>query len=226
MNKMKTQMMKWSFLIMVTCLWCRAAVTWENKELQVTAVPGQERIDFTFPFKNEGSAPVQLSAPTASCDCTLATLEKTTYAAGEAGVIKGSYDLAGRSGVNGVTITVRGSELSGENRRSFVGTLKLHVTIPQSVKITPSITLWRKDAKAEPKSIRFEVDKSYPLELKFVKISNGSFKSDWRVVQPGQLYELVVTPTVPLEAGSAMITVDASVPGDKRIEFHAHLLVR
>jgi hypothetical protein len=205
---------------------CLASVKWEATELKFETALGAPKHEFAFAFKNEGGLPVEFDSPSATCGCTLTKLDKVVYLPGESGVLKGTYSTSGRYGLNVVAIKVNGNEVDGEVRRPFADTLKLIVSVPQVVTITPGITLWRKDVEPSTKTIRFEVNPAYPLPLKLANVSNEAFSTEWLEIEAGQVYELVVAPTSTLEAQRAVVTVEGANADGKIMRFRAHLIIR
>lgn len=60
-----------------------------------------------FAFKNSGDAPLVIVSAVASCGCTSPEYPRQPIAPGEKGVIKVTYNPAGRPGEFSKTITVR-----------------------------------------------------------------------------------------------------------------------
>ena len=223
---MKRMMLKLWAIVCIVCSCAYAGVKWDSQVIDVQAKPGDEWIEFAFPFKNGGALPVHLEAPVASCDCTLVELKTFTFSKGESGEIRGIYDLAGRRGQYAVTITVKGAEVDGQTRRPFTDTLRLNVTVPEVVKVSPGVTLWRKNSVAEAKTIRFEVNEPFLMPLKLAKVSRETFAGEWKEVEKGKAYELLVTPASTGEVGSAMVTIEGVTENGKTLRFYAHLIIR
>lgn len=211
---------------MLTVLPSSAGVEWETQELKFESPVGAAAVGFTFAFTNKGNLPVEFDTPSASCGCTLAKFEKIIYASGESGVLKGTYSASGRRGLNTVTIMVKGNEIDGEVRRPFAEALKLIVTVPEVVKITPGIVLWKKDAERVTKTIRFEINEALSLPLALASINPETFSGEWTTLAEGKVYELKVTPTSTAEAARAMVTVEGVNDDGKTLRFYAHLMIR
>jgi len=65
-----------------------------------------ENLDVSFRFKNTGTKPLVISNVTASCGCTVPETPKKPYAPGETGVIKASFNSAGKPGTQSKQVTV------------------------------------------------------------------------------------------------------------------------
>ena len=59
-----------------------------------------ETLDVSFHFKNTGKKPLVISRVWAQCGCTVAETPQQPYGPGETGVIKASFNSAGKPNVN------------------------------------------------------------------------------------------------------------------------------
>jgi hypothetical protein len=225
-SSFKTQLFVYILLGISTSARCKGDVEWGKDNLTVTAPLDAAIVAFTFDFKNNGKLPVEFVSPIASCGCTSIKLDKSTYAPGESGVLKGTYNTRGRRGVNSVTITAKGAELDAGVRRPFSDTLNLRVVIPEVVKISHGITLWRMNSEVVAKTIRFEVNEARLLALKLAKIDNKNFEGKWKEIQAGRIYELKVLPASTAQSQQAMVTVEGMDETGKTLRFYVHLIIR
>lgn len=65
-----------------------------------------ENLNVSFRFKNTGSKPLVISNVTASCGCTVPETPKKPYAPGETGVIKASFNSAGKPNLQSKQVNV------------------------------------------------------------------------------------------------------------------------
>ena len=63
-------------------------------------------LEVSFRFKNVGDKPLVISNVSASCGCTVPETPKKPYAPGETGVIKASFNSAGKSGAQAKQVNV------------------------------------------------------------------------------------------------------------------------
>lgn len=187
---------------------CQAKIKWDSNELKLGADLGGRTCEFAFVFTNVGKLPIEFDTPSASCACTLVEFDETVFLPGESGVVKGTYNTSGRRGSNRVTITASGNEIDGEVRRPFADKLKLIVMVPEIVKITPGIILWRKSEGISTKTIRFEINKASPVSLKQANVSTNAFLTEWREIKAGESYELLASPISTAEGQRAVVTVE------------------
>ncbi len=65
-----------------------------------------ENLNVSFRFKNTGTKPLVISNVTASCGCTVPETPKKPYAPGETGVIKASFNSAGKPNMQSKQVNV------------------------------------------------------------------------------------------------------------------------
>ena len=65
-----------------------------------------ENLEVSFRFKNVGDKPLVISNVSASCGCTVPETPKKPYQPGETGVIKASFNSAGKSGAQAKQVNV------------------------------------------------------------------------------------------------------------------------
>ena len=65
-----------------------------------------DNLNVSFRFKNTGTKPLIISNVTASCGCTVPETPKKPYAPGETGVIKASFNSAGKPNMQSKQVTV------------------------------------------------------------------------------------------------------------------------
>ncbi|MGY8692847.1 MAG: DUF1573 domain-containing protein, partial [Verrucomicrobiia bacterium] len=59
------------------------ALSWEKTIVEVDAEIGQGEVNAYYPFTNTSDSSITITKSTASCGCTVPSLEKDTYAPGE-----------------------------------------------------------------------------------------------------------------------------------------------
>ncbi|MED5258569.1 MAG: DUF1573 domain-containing protein, partial [Verrucomicrobiota bacterium] len=74
-------------------------ISFENKEIEITAAADQEKVTFVFPFKNEGSTPVTIIDVNLTCSCLSAKTDKEIYSSGEKGQLKAIFSIGSFTGI-------------------------------------------------------------------------------------------------------------------------------
>jgi len=82
-----------------------------------------DNLDVSFRFKNTGSKPLVISKVWAQCGCTIPETPQKPYAPGETGVIKASFNSAGKPGINTKEVYLTA------NTNPETTTLKFHVEV-------------------------------------------------------------------------------------------------
>ena len=59
-----------------------AQITFEDKEIEITARADQEKVKFVFPFKNSGNEAVEIINVNLTCSCLSAKTDKEKYSPG------------------------------------------------------------------------------------------------------------------------------------------------
>ena len=115
-----------------------AGLQWDNPEQTFAVKPADASVVAKYRFTNTGTNPVTIDSVRTSCGCTTATLTKKEYLPGESGEIEAHFDIGGRVGHQEKSILVTTSDAPQKP-----DVLHLIVNIPESVKITPEMVLWR-----------------------------------------------------------------------------------
>ena len=78
-----------------------------------------DNLNVSFRFKNTGSKPLVISNVTASCGCTVPEVPKKPYAPGKTGVIKASFNSAGKPNMQSKQVTVYANTNPAMNTLTF-----------------------------------------------------------------------------------------------------------
>lgn len=85
----------------------KAVINFDVKEHDFGKINEKDgNVTYVFVFTNKGNAPLVINRVQASCGCTTPTWTKEPIEAGKKGIIKVTYNTAGRPGVFTKTITV------------------------------------------------------------------------------------------------------------------------
>jgi len=85
-------------------------IEFERTEHQFGRVTDEKKIETTFTFRNDGSAPLEIRGIRAGCGCTIPKLEKKIYEPGESGVITVQFDPSKKRGLTNQRITVTSND--------------------------------------------------------------------------------------------------------------------
>jgi hypothetical protein len=231
--------MKYSFGILFNVLvlliappfsWVSSAiaggVTWEKMEQNIRVKAQEEEVHFSFKFKNSGVQSIVLSEAKPSCSCTIAEIANKKYAPGESGVIAGTYKIKNKAGLSSVNIVINGNEVVGDGMKPFSDTLRLSVIVEEIVRITPGITIWKKNSEAVEREIDVVILQEEPLALKFIGLNNDHFDVKMIDVITGRKYILALKPKSTNESVDSIARIEATLPSGKKMFFSAYFLIR
>lgn len=182
-----------TLILITTCLlapWLSANITFETTVVD----GGKANLDdkmfvAEFPFINTGEKTVTLLSIDSSCGCTVAETEKKTYAPGESGVIKASFDFGVRTGQQTKQIRV---VTDGQPQQRI--DLVLKIDIPQVLSIKPRVLFWEDEEEPKPQTITVTVDQSVASpNIRIEPESKGRF-------------DVVLTPAPEGSEGNYLIT--------------------
>jgi hypothetical protein len=190
---------------------CVAALQWENTDLQLKALPGQESMTVTFPFRNTGNQPVRILSVDPSCSCVSAGPEKAVCAPGESGAIRVELRLSGYIGRVRRTLAVETDDPTGK-----FSVLTLSVDIPELVSIVPRFLFWRVGDQPEARGVEIVVTDPKTTTIGEIECDNPNFRAE---LTPGSSggYRLMVKPVDTRQPADATVRVAVSVEGRPQI---------
>jgi len=202
-------------------LWVSADLEFKQQTLTATVPPGAETYAFSFPFKNTGTAPVEITEVKNSCGCTAAKPGKLTYQPGESGAIEGSFTVGKRIGKQKVTVTVvtGGAEPSSTK-------LSLDLEIPQLLESTPSMLLWREGSEPIEKEIHVKLATEYNIALERVSIDSEDF--DIRLEDGNEVSgkKILIKPKTTEAGVTGKVMADVIINGEIEKKYYFYALVR
>lgn len=213
--------MKWITILFLAAMSASAELKWEATEvwLQVHAV--QVHADATFSFVNEGKAPVTVTSVAVSCGCLVPTLDKKTFASGEAGEITIRFNLRGRTGPQNKATIVRTDD-------GKTTSLKVSVDIPKAYSIAPIMMTWGPDQSAETKTAALINAAKEPINLIAATSSNPEVEIELKTIRAGFEYEVVVKRPAPGKNLRSVIRIMPELPPGfdeaKTLKLYVHAL--
>ena len=85
-------------------------ITFDKTSNDFGVINDDAPVNTEFKFTNAGAGVLEIANVQGSCGCTVPALEKKSYAAGESGVVKVSYNPHGRRGKQQTTVTVTSND--------------------------------------------------------------------------------------------------------------------
>ncbi|MDQ8196214.1 DUF1573 domain-containing protein [Coraliomargarita sp. SDUM461004] len=201
----------------------QAELKFERTVIEDTVSPDSKSYPFEFAFKNEGGSAVEISKIKTSCGCTTAKLDKKVYAAGESGVIKGTFSVGDRKGLQQNSISVLTEDLGQP-----VIELGLSLAIPQMITMKPGLLLWRVGADTEAKTLSIIPNKELGVKILSIETDDSSFTIERSSSSASGEYLASVMPKSLDSQGRSLIRVQvAQEDSPKKVStFFAHAIVR
>ena len=197
------------FFLLLSAASGLAQLQWEKTVQSFERSPGDPAVEAHYAFKNTGSAPVTIKSLRTSCGCTVAQLEKRTYAPGEGGEVVAKFTIGDRRGLRVVDVSV-----GTEDKAAPRTLLTLRVNILDPVKVEPALVWWRVGAAVEAKTVQLSMDQARPVKVKAVTSTNPRIAVRLETVAPGQRYDLHIQPQSTAEKEVAEIRVETDFPPD------------
>lgn len=179
-----------------------------NVELKQTTVTSE------FKFSNKGSKEIKILKVDPSCTCVTVELlnGKTTYAAGESGVMRATFKIDNTQGVTDKNILIW---LSGDPEEKPSSQVTFRIHIPVAIALEPKTLNWDINAKPEPKSIRVNMNYEKPVHVTAVKSSSENFTTEIVTVEEGKTYDVRITPKSTASIGLGMIAIETDIEIEK-----------
>ena len=199
-----------------------AALVWEQKEIMHEVQPQDSSAVGVFKFKNEGPDPVTIQANHSSCGCTVAQMEKKTFAPGDSGEVKVTFQFGSRTGQQQQSVQVRTSDSASD------ATLKLSVTIPKLYTLTPTLVFWRTGEGLKSKEAVLKIEDDQGAKLLSVISSDPRILVKSETVRDGKEYKITVTPSdkISSEMVKSIITLQTDLPAGPKASTHIYAFIK
>ena len=186
-----------------------ADVTWANTDVVLDLTSANETGVAKFEFVNNGSEPVKIVKVEPGCGCTVPTLGKQEFAAGESGSFSARFTVGERRGVYRIPIHVAFED-------GTTSELSLVVKIRELVKYVPEHLIWDPGEARTPKDIELHWKASDPVEVTKVRSISPSFKVE---LVPEDKWSGALVRVTPLKddlTGTTVVTMQTAQGPRKR----------
>ena len=168
---------------------CMGTLEFSHTSLEFVTSVKESVHDFAFEFKNSGTRDLVIYEVKSSCGCAIVDYDDEVIVPGEAGMLRGQYELTGRMGWQGVEVRVKYSDFSGMN---FEEKLKLKINVLHLVTVQPAVL-----HVAEPDSLdvlSFQLHVSDDCRITYLE-PNEFYELDFAEAGDG-VYDLKLSPKV------------------------------
>ena len=188
---------------------CPAQVKWEKTEVLLDLDSSQPGGEAVFRFVNEGTAPVKIVKIAPGCGCTVPLLEKSEFAAGEAGSFVLGFSTGERRGAYQVPVHVLFED-------GTTAELSLVAQIRELVKYFPPSLAWGSGEKRTPKSVELHWNATDDVKVTGLRSINSSFKAE---LIPGHDWNgalVRITPNDDSVVGTSVVIMTTAQGPDRR----------
>lgn len=203
----------------LACVPAHAELKWDLQKAELSPSPIDTSADAKFGFVNVGATPVTIETVQSSCGCTVPTLEQKTFAPGERGEIGARFIIGDRRGVQNKAIRVG---IQGEREPTV---LTLVVTIPDPVRITPTMLTWERGEASTPKTITVQAQPNQPVRILKVTATHPNMDARFETIKESAKYRITVTPKSTDAPGFVLLTIDTLLMGQPRA-FSSYLQIK
>jgi len=208
----------------------RSELKWEQTSVDLKPALGDKQAVAHFKYENVGNTPIHFESVHASCGCTTAQTQNEQVAPGQKGEITATFNIGGRTGTQGKTVTVRTDD---PNPAHSTTVLTLKAVITPLLEIQPTLVYWQNGEEPKPKIITAKANKDAAIKKLDVvssvpdftaKVDAGSAPNEFKIsVQPRDTTKavyatLTIKPDSPANTGnmfSAAARVMPSAPASK-----------
>lgn len=168
-----------------------------------------------YTFTNAGTKPVKITQADAGCTCLAVEVAagKFTYAPGETGTIRATFQIGSFQGTVEKPIYIW---LEGDREEAPSANVMLRVHIPVIISLEPKTLKWEVDGSAETKIIDVKMDHVKPIRITSVSTSNETFSSKIVTVEEGKHYKIEVTPKGTGTAGLCIVRIETDTEVEKQ----------
>ncbi len=179
----------------------------ETTLVEISVAPDAKSTVADFAFTNKTGQTIIIDRVEKTCTCVSVQVSggKLSYAPGEKGVIRATFELDNLTGEVEKSVALY---LAGDVEDQPTHTLTARVLIPVLVKMTEKTLKWTVGGQPEPQKIGIEMDYTKPIRVLSAQSSSENIKTEVKTLEEGKRYELWVTPVKAMEPGLALIRVE------------------
>ena len=163
------------------------AARFDNTDIKATAEPGADVVDFCYHFTNTGDIPLVVQEFVQSCGCMKGEWDGIPVQPGAKGKINAKLLTKGLRGKVRKSLHVKfiasgAVDLTGE------------VEIPEALSYSERTLHWTVSESPQPKQVDIIIQSKTPLRVLSVSNNDPTFSCEFKTVEEGQHYQIVITP--------------------------------
>ena len=204
-----------AILLLLAILPIRAELKFETPVIDAEAALDAKSLVRDYKFTNAGTKAVKITQADAGCSCLAVELAagKFTYAPGETGTLRATFEIGSFQGTVEKPILIW---LEGDREESPSAKVMLRVHIPVIIALEPKTLKWEVGGSAEMKSIDVKMDYEKPIRVTSVSTSNETFSTKMVTIEEGKHYKLEVTPNGTATGGLTILRIETDTDVEKQ----------
>ena len=192
-------------------------ITFDKKEIEITASADQETVTFVFPFKNTGDEIVEVVDVNLTCSCLSAKTDKELYSPKDKGRLEAVFSIGSFTGVQRKSMTVITRQKGKDKVRDALLAI---LTIPDVITIEPELVKWKVNEEPSEKVFLIKVPYTEPIKILSVNCSRDGFECSWKELKEGREYEIRIKPLSTSSPMLGMVKIDT----DSKLKKHQRKL--
>lgn len=198
----------------------QAQLSWAERTITLKPEAGVEEIVAVFRFTNTGENAVTITEVKTDCGCTTATLAKTIYAPGESGEIRTVFNVGNRIGREVKAVHVTTSDVPNQPVE-----LKLEVTIPPLLTLSPRMVWWARNGEDIPQTISLSLAAGSDARITGVVAEGEGIDHSLQQLTATE-YRLHLTPKDLTKSAKIRFWISVTQPGRETRSFIAFAQIR
>ncbi len=203
------------FLLLLAILPLRAELKFETPVIDADAALDATSLVREYKFTNVGTKSIKITQADAGCSCLAVEVAagKFTYAPGESGTLRATFEIGSFQGTVEKPILIW---LEGDREESPSAKVTLRVHIPVIIALEPKTLKWEVGGSTEMKSIDVKMDHEKPIRITSVSTSNETFSAKIVTIEEGKHYKVEVTPHGTAAGGLTIVRIETDSDVEKQ----------
>lgn len=189
-------------MLVLSTLAARAELAFDQTAIELQPSLLDREILAEFRFRNDSKQVVKVLGLSSSCGCTAVSADKTSYAPGERGIVRGVFTIGDRIGLQQKSIFVD-TDHPGRIHLQF------SALIPNWAELDPRILKWMPSDERKPKSLLAKVADG---QIRLTATASApALDVSIEPTEVAQVFRLIVTPKA--QKLRAVVTIKGEYPG-------------
>lgn len=204
-----------TILFLLAILPIHAELKFETPVIDADATPDATTLVREYKFTNAGTKPIKITQADAGCSCLSVEVAagKLTYAPGESGILRATFEIGSFQGTVEKPILIW---LEGDHEESPSAKVTLRVHIPVIIALEPKTLKWEQGGAQEMKTIDIKMDYGKPIRVTSVTTSNENFSTKMVTIEEGKHYKVEVTPNSTVTGGFTIVRIETDTDVEKQ----------